>query len=383
MKDKGAVDLWITLCHEQWLHKYGEHKHLRETTKIIVDKMWNECAGNEYERSWKCIERLQNRTERFGQDRGLGGGSSYEQEAAEVRLECALAAYKMGDLLRAVQMLKDAAQKYHTDHHCEAVTKWILGCLEWENDHIDEALYFWESCKNSFALEKTKGPNDQFRQWYAYWEIALGNVINSAIETETLAAPPPEPDSTAPITHPLQEAFLQLSPVYNEIPATPINRAKPTNLSVAGYLQTDQVFINDKAFKLYNLKSGKGNILKSPNPRKLLVMKVVGDSMNKANIYDGDSVVLRAIPAHLSDFDHSDIGVQMPIPSNGDIVAAGIVDENEENFATLKRFYLRGKKVILSPESTNPDYSEQEFDENSKDFYVWGIALAVLKPVPN
>jgi repressor LexA len=64
------------------------------------------------------------------------------------------------------------------------------------------------------------------------------------------------------------------------------------------------------------------------------VLKVSGESMINAGIYDGDFIVVR----------------QQNYADDGDIVVALIEEE-----ATVKRFFLEGKKVRLQPE--NPTFS--------------------------
>jgi repressor LexA len=66
---------------------------------------------------------------------------------------------------------------------------------------------------------------------------------------------------------------------------------------------------------------------------QMFMLRVRGDSMVNAGIFDGDLVAIR----------------QQPDANNGDIVAALLEDE-----ATVKRFYREGNHVRLQPE--NPIY---------------------------
>jgi len=70
-----------------------------------------------------------------------------------------------------------------------------------------------------------------------------------------------------------------------------------------------------------------------PDSDKVFMLRVRGDSMIDAGIFDGDLVAIR----------------QQNVASNGEIVAAMI-----ENEATIKRFYKDGKQVRLVAE--NPAY---------------------------
>lgn len=67
----------------------------------------------------------------------------------------------------------------------------------------------------------------------------------------------------------------------------------------------------------------------------LFMLRVKGDSMINADIFDGDKIIVR----------------QQPTAENGEIVVA-LIDDS----ATVKRFFKRGSKIILHPE--NPRLSD-------------------------
>lgn len=73
-------------------------------------------------------------------------------------------------------------------------------------------------------------------------------------------------------------------------------------------------------------------------------LKVKGDSMINARIYDGDVVFIRK---------QSDV-------ENGEIAAVRINGDE----ATVKRFYKYGSTIVLRPE--NPMYEEKEFKASDK-----------------
>ncbi|MBI4729916.1 MAG: transcriptional repressor LexA [Acidobacteria bacterium] len=85
----------------------------------------------------------------------------------------------------------------------------------------------------------------------------------------------------------------------------------------------------------------------------LFALRVKGDSMIGAGIFDGDLVVIR----------------EQPAAENGDIVAALV--EGEE--ATVKRLHRRGTRVLLEP--ANPAYEPIE----SPDVRVLGKVVSVLR----
>lgn len=87
----------------------------------------------------------------------------------------------------------------------------------------------------------------------------------------------------------------------------------------------------------------------------LFMLRVRGDSMIEAGIFDGDYVVVR----------------QQPVAENGDVVVAGIPDGE----ATVKTFSRRAGKVVLTP--ANPAFSPIELAPD--DVAIFGKVVTVLR----
>ena len=87
----------------------------------------------------------------------------------------------------------------------------------------------------------------------------------------------------------------------------------------------------------------------------IFMLRVRGDSMIGAGIFDGDFVVVR----------------QQPEADPGDIVVAGIPDDE----ATVKTFSRRRGRVVLTP--ANPALEPMEFDP--ADVTVFGKVVTVLR----
>ncbi len=68
----------------------------------------------------------------------------------------------------------------------------------------------------------------------------------------------------------------------------------------------------------------------------LFLLRVRGDSMIEAGIYEGDKIVVK----------------RQTTAENGDIVVA-MFDDGTEDGATVKRFYRREGKIILHPENSS------------------------------
>lgn len=91
------------------------------------------------------------------------------------------------------------------------------------------------------------------------------------------------------------------------------------------------------------------------HPAATFVVKVDGDSMTGAGIYNGDLLVVdRSLEA-----------------KSGSIVVAVVAGE-----LTVKRLWMRGKRIRLMPE--NPAYQPIEICEGS-DLVIWGVVAHVIR----
>ena len=88
---------------------------------------------------------------------------------------------------------------------------------------------------------------------------------------------------------------------------------------------------------------------------QVFVLRVRGDSMIDAGIFDGDYAVVR----------------QDPEPRKGDVVVAGVPGEE----ATVKTWTRKGSKVTLLP--ANPRFSPIELD--AADVTVYGKVVTILR----
>lgn len=92
-----------------------------------------------------------------------------------------------------------------------------------------------------------------------------------------------------------------------------------------------------------------------PNDEQLFALRVEGDSMIEAGIFEGDLVILRP----------------QPTAEIGQIVAAIVEDGEAEG--TLKRFNRRGDQIVLEP--ANPNYPAIVAD----DVRIVGVALGMVR----
>ena len=87
-------------------------------------------------------------------------------------------------------------------------------------------------------------------------------------------------------------------------------------------------------------------------------LKIVGDSMNNARFYEGDTVIVE----------------RQPEVENGEIAVVLIDGEN----ATVKRFYKTDTTVTLVPESSNPIHKPRVFDTKKVRIEVLGKVIGAL-----
>lgn len=84
-------------------------------------------------------------------------------------------------------------------------------------------------------------------------------------------------------------------------------------------------------------------------------LKVNGDSMNAARIYDGDTLIVR----------------RQEVVENGQI-AVVIVNDDQ---ATVKRFYQNGSTITLMPQSTNAIHQPQIYDTATTNVRIVGLVV--------
>lgn len=85
-------------------------------------------------------------------------------------------------------------------------------------------------------------------------------------------------------------------------------------------------------------------------------LKVTGNSMINAGIFDGDIVLVK----------------KQKTANRGDIVVAIIGDE-----ATVKRYFPEDKRIVLQPE--NDDFEPIVVDKNSPEFIIAGKVVSLIR----
>jgi regulator of protease activity HflC (stomatin/prohibitin superfamily) len=115
----------------------------------------------------------------------------------------------------------------------------------------------------------------------------------------------------------------------------------------------------------------KGSRLRFAQEYEYVAVPVSGDSMDRAGIAPGDYVILQTPNV-------------LPVrPAPGDVVAVAFCDRDDNTQATLKRIYFEADRVVLQPESSNPEHEprilhKDAFAGSNPGVKVVGIVVAVL-----
>lgn len=327
-------------------------------------------------------------------------------EMAEARVECACYIYKLGDLVRAAEYLNQAVERYCPDQHRVAMTLWILGCVYWElPGESDNAINAW---RRSRSLIRGLLADDYFmpselKIWYQERYEDMGEDLEKKTlfrkkqavseKVETIVTQITEPvsagddsaggqnrpthDASWPVNdipkgqresskkQRLKPAFLKWWPVFSAIPAGIPTGLLMENPDYRSDLQVHQFQIDDFLYQVHDIH---GDSLSIAIDLRIhyFVLRVTGDSMNQAEINEGDYVLLRS----------------GDIVNSNDIVAVDILGVDAQS--TLKRYIVQDRKFIFRPESNNPIHRPYEFrkgDDSEKQYLVRGAVVAVLKRI--
>jgi hypothetical protein len=165
--------------------------------------------------------------------------------------------------------------------------------------------------------------------------------------------------------------YFSLMPVSGSIPAGAWSGAVVDPYPEA-FVETSEVLINNQRHRVVSLGGSHEVIVYNPAGRGAyhFVLRVTSDSMVDAGIETGDYVVIR-----------SD-GEDAPHLA---IVAVEIVGaDGEANLKRLDRSRVGEGIIAFRPENKSGHYEPKQFDlrGHNVSFKIWGIAIAVLKPLP-
>jgi repressor LexA len=136
---------------------------------------------------------------------------------------------------------------------------------------------------------------------------------------------------------------LVRQPVSNHLISVPLVGRVAAGEPILAEENIEEVFFLDSSF----LTSG-----------DIFALRVKGESMREAGIFDGDVVFAR----------------QQPVAQRGDIVVALIVDE-----ATVKHYYPENGRIRL--EAANPDYGPIVVEPDVQGFRIAGKVVGLIRKI--
>ena len=354
----------------QW-QKPPNDDRLGISMRGLIDQLNQAVKTEAFQQAWNNVHTLAE----LARKRLRGDVSAY------ILVNCAYAAFQMGECQKAIELLDHAIQGYTLYPHNLAALHWMRGYALWLiPGHQMDAILAWQESLDQFdGVLRTQHHSEDELQWYKAQLTEMRSALQDAMSNQGRnVTPPPKPAAATPSTpntsrtvYPptkkyVPPAKLRLFRVMGSIPAGPPGPVILDASTENAFVELDMVLIDDKPYHIFGLRSG--SLVSLLADKKRVVVKVSGDSMNDCKtlqINDGDYILLNP---------------QMQARSN-DIVAAEIV--NIDRAATLKRYVEghNGKKIALKAESTNPAFKDKEWELGPYVFYIRGVAVAVFKPL--
>jgi SOS-response transcriptional repressor LexA len=369
MTIKENCDYWIELTYDEWLQWISDkhRSYLRVSTRNLIDRMKSAASEGRNEEAWNLLERLKRLSDNFNKLEDVSKSDNHKYERPETYMECALTAYRMGDLQEAIRLFQIPVVEFPLRSLHRAISYWLYGCVQWQlPSHLEDAVISWE--RGLYVLQEAQSDNRNELS-IKNWCTAVINIMEQAICDATRLNSPPHPQSSntpgrrGRSASSQYRARIQAFPVLGSIPAgTPME----VNINPKDKLEFPVVEIFNAKYECYSLRN-EYQININPS-REYFILKVKGESMNIAspvNIENGDYVLMQ----------------KQNTPENGDIVAAEIINLDRE--ATLKRCRFQGGRYILEAESNDQQFQSPEFQKlmTTSEFVIRGIALAVLKNI--
>ena len=124
-----------------WLNEFGP-SHLSAVAKGIRQLAQEKMNRSQFSSAYQFIGELQK----------LSKGSSDYLEVPEIKVECGLLEYEMGNQEGAIGLVDYAVSYYNPGSHQQAVARWMLGAFLWQTPaKISQATTSWEQAISSFS----------------------------------------------------------------------------------------------------------------------------------------------------------------------------------------------------------------------------------------
>jgi len=379
MTAKQNCDDWLTYVYQEWLENLArveQESFLRTSTKNMVNRMTRAVNANSVDEAWNLLERLKKLNAGFDAETNT---DKQKYEKPESYMECALAAYRLGDLQGALELFRVSTGDFPPNSAYKAVCHWMMGCVQWQiPSRFESAVLSWErglQVMNSFVSNQLARGGDETLK--SKGDNIL-NQMHMAIDDATFNGSPPPSPSGLPTSEgvaarhrrrPKDQSSssdygdfftsLKFLPYFGEIPAGDPKSALQYPDEMFGL---DSLNIEGRSYNLFSLKRDIKEIRLQQDAQYFL-MKADGDSMN----------IARPVPIESGDYVLLKNGQQ---PENNDIVAAVIFGQGEPETATLKVYHQDGGgRHVMSASSKITIYLHM-----SNSDYIQGVVVAILKP---
>ena len=187
-----------------WLNRFREEPtSLSASSRQLENRITENISQQRYSDVYALMRDIQQ----------LNQWSTVLYERAEVFFECGLAAYQMGNLGLAIELLKKAVLDFSPGlghNHKQVIARCMLGAIKWLHaDLRNQAAVDWRRCIEEFKelMVQTDYANNQvLRQWYAeriaLLEAALSERLSGGSpqgnKPRRPGPPPAEPGAPSP-----------------------------------------------------------------------------------------------------------------------------------------------------------------------------------------
>lgn len=368
-----------------WLY-YFESSCLTPPTKLLAQDLNT------------CLRPLNRAATKTGIKRMLAAvkNVSFADECAECCIIAGRAAHIANDLCLAQECLEKAAQQYNEPTHQAGVALWLLGNVRTNFTNCEGVISALNAFQLSFECFERLAvgyqlAHDRRANWYRdrllEMKVSLSKYLTVISHKYHASQPQAQPQHVMDVQQPitvrftpgyikttskvhnyanLYTALFQTFPVSETVPASGFGPSG-YDTSADTYLNLNHALIDGRTYSFHGLNRS-GNLINLTryltSSAKFNVIRIHGDSMNNANIDNGDYVLV----------------VMCDDAGDGDIVVAGI--ENIDSLATIKRLRRQNGKLELWPDSKNTSHKPIPIHPDDT-FRIIGLAVAVLKPVPS
>lgn len=166
-----------------WLNRYPDYERSKIGVAVskMIDEMRKACKEQKYQIAWDFVYRIPEACDQYGQI----------QEAAEARVACACMAYRLGNLRKTAELLKDSIPMFRPSLHDRGVALWMLGYILWQiPGQGDEAIKKWRESIDCFItiVNDKRYLTKEYIEWYQIHILKMVASLKQAIEDRGIAA---------------------------------------------------------------------------------------------------------------------------------------------------------------------------------------------------